>query len=65
MPALLAETLGLGGAVQAIPIVEPVVEHTIGLLVPNRDPMAPTTAALVTEAQRVAPLLDRELAMGR
>jgi DNA-binding transcriptional LysR family regulator len=65
MPALLAETLGLGGAVQAIPIVEPVVEHTIGLLVPNRDPMAPTTAALVTEAQRVAPLLDRELAMRR
>jgi DNA-binding transcriptional LysR family regulator len=65
MPALLAETLGLGGAVQAIPIVDPIVEHTIGLLVPNRDPMAPTTAALVTEAQRVAPLLDRELAMDR
>jgi DNA-binding transcriptional LysR family regulator len=65
MPALLAETLGLGGAVRAIPIIEPVAVHTIGLLVPDRDPMAPATAALVAEAQRVAPTLDRELAMGR
>ena len=65
MPAILAETLGLGGAVRAIPIVQPAVTHTIGLLVPNRDPMTPATAALVAEAQRLTPLLDTELAAGR
>jgi DNA-binding transcriptional LysR family regulator len=61
MPAILAETLGLGGAVRSIPIVLPAATHTIGLLVPNREPMAPTTAALVAEALRLAPVLDREL----
>jgi DNA-binding transcriptional LysR family regulator len=65
MPAILAETLGLGGAVRAIPIVEPAAMHTIGLLVPNREPMTPTTAALVAEALRLAPALDKELAAKR
>lgn len=62
MPAILAETLGLGGAVRAIPIVQPAAMHTIGLLVPNRDPMTPATAALVAEALRLAPILDTDLA---
>jgi hypothetical protein len=42
---------------RAIPIVEPEVSHTIGLVAPAREPMTPLTAALVTEARRVAPLL--------
>jgi DNA-binding transcriptional LysR family regulator len=62
MPAILAETLGLAGAVRAIPIVEPAAVHTIGLIVPNREPMTPATAALVAEALKVAPTLDKELA---
>jgi len=62
MPAILAETLGLTGAVRAIPIVEPAAVHTIGLIVPDREPMTPATAALVAEALRVAPKLDKELA---
>ena len=62
MPAILAETLGLTGVVCAIPIVEPAAVHTIGLIVPNREPMTPATAALVAEAIRVAPSLDKELA---
>jgi DNA-binding transcriptional LysR family regulator len=62
MPAILAETLGLAGAVRAIPIVEPTATHTIGLIVPNREPMTPATAALVAEALALAPTLDRELA---
>jgi DNA-binding transcriptional LysR family regulator len=65
MPAILAETLGLTGAVRAIPIVEPAAVHTIGLIVPDREPMTPATAALVAEALRVAPVLDQELAAGR
>jgi DNA-binding transcriptional LysR family regulator len=65
MPAILAETLGLAGAVRAIPIVEPTAVHTIGLIVPNREPMTPATAALVEEALRLAPTLDSELAVNR
>ena len=59
MPAILAETLGLSGAVRAIPIVEPTVVHTIGLVVPDREPMTPLAAALVAEARKAAPALER------
>jgi DNA-binding transcriptional LysR family regulator len=54
MPAKLAETLGLTDTIRAIPIVEPEAVHTIGLVVPAREPMTPQTAALVAEARRVA-----------
>src|SRR6266567_4756002 len=54
MPAQLAETLGLTETIRAIPIVEPKAMHTIGLVVPMREPMTPLTAALVAEARRLA-----------
>src|SRR6202035_4146165 len=38
--------------------VERQAVHTIGLVVPARAPMTPLTAALVAEAQRLAPQLD-------
>jgi len=59
MPARLAISLGLTEThiLRAIPIVEPEASHTIGLVAPAREPMTPLTAALVTEARRVAPLL--------
>src|SRR5215212_6906364 len=43
MPAKLAETLGLTETIRAIPIVEPEAVHTIGLVVPSREPMTPLT----------------------
>jgi hypothetical protein len=58
MPAKLAETLGLTDTLRAIPIVEPQAVQTIGLVVPARQPMTPLTAALVDEAQRLAPRLE-------
>jgi DNA-binding transcriptional LysR family regulator len=58
MPARLAETLGLTATIRVIPIVEPEAVHTIGLVVPAREPMTPLTAALVAEAQRLAPELE-------
>jgi DNA-binding transcriptional LysR family regulator len=58
MPAKLAETLGLTETMRAIPIVDPDEVHTIGLVVPEREPMTPLTAALVAEAQRVAKTLE-------
>jgi DNA-binding transcriptional LysR family regulator len=57
MPARLAATLGLTDVLRAIPIVEPEASHTIGLVVPARQPMKPLTAALVIEARRAAQLL--------
>ena len=58
MPARLAATLGLTDVLRAIPIVQPEASHTIGLVVPAREPMTPLTAALVAEARRIAPLLS-------
>jgi DNA-binding transcriptional LysR family regulator len=55
MPAKLAETLGLTETIRAIPIIGPEAVHTIGLVVPAREPMTPLTAALVAEAQHFAP----------
>jgi DNA-binding transcriptional LysR family regulator len=54
MSAKVAETLGLTETIRAIPIVEPEAVHTIGLVVPAREPMTPLNAALVAEARRIA-----------
>jgi DNA-binding transcriptional LysR family regulator len=61
MPSKLAETLGLTETLRAIPIVEPEAVHTIGLVVPAREPMTANTAALVAEARRLAKTLDPAL----
>jgi DNA-binding transcriptional LysR family regulator len=58
MPAKLAETLGLSDTVRSIPIVDPIVNYSIGLVVPQRDPMTPLIAALVHIAREVAPSLE-------
>ncbi|HVT56699.1 MAG TPA: LysR family transcriptional regulator [Xanthobacteraceae bacterium] len=58
MPMKIAETLGLTDTIRAIPIVDPEAVHTIGLLVPQREPLTPLTAALVAEARRVGPKLE-------
>jgi len=57
MPAKLAETLGLTDNVRSIPIVEPAATHAVGLIVPDREPMTPLIAALVTEARTLAKVL--------
>ena len=58
MPAKLAETLGLKDTVRSIPIVDPVVDYSIGMVIPQRDPMTPLIAALVHVARKVAPTLQ-------
>ena len=60
MPAKLAEVLGLTEKVRAIPIVDPVVTHSIGLVVPHRNPLTPLINALVSEAKQLAPILGTE-----
>jgi hypothetical protein len=61
MPAKLAEVLGLTEKVRAIPIVDPVVTHSIGLVVPQRNPLTPLINALVNEAKHLAPVLSAGL----
>jgi len=51
MPEKLAEALGLTERLRSIPIVQPDAVHSIGLIVPNREPMTPLAAALVAEAK--------------
>ena len=54
MPAKIVEALGPTDTIRAIPIVKPATVHTIGLVVPAREPMIPLNAALVAEARRIA-----------
>jgi DNA-binding transcriptional LysR family regulator len=58
MPAKLADTLGLSDTIRTIPIVDPVVTYSVGMVVPLRDPMTPLIAALVNVAREVAPTLE-------
>lgn len=60
MPSKLADVLGLTEKVRAIPIVEPAVTHSIGLVVPQRNPLTPLINALVTEARLLAQRLGGE-----
>jgi DNA-binding transcriptional LysR family regulator len=55
MPAGVAETMGLPMPIRSIPIDDPTPPPTIGLIYPQREPLTPLTAALVTEARRVGP----------
>ena len=57
MPARLAQTLGLSDNIRMIPIIDPVVTYSVGLVVPQRDPMTPLVATLVQIAREVAPSL--------
>jgi DNA-binding transcriptional LysR family regulator len=52
MPAVVAETMGLTQRIRSVPIDDP-DPPMIGLVYPQREPLTPLTAALVTEAHRL------------
>ena len=54
MPEKLASTLGLVDQVRSIPIVEPEAVHTMGLVVPPREPTTPLVLALMAEVRKAA-----------
>jgi DNA-binding transcriptional LysR family regulator len=58
MPAKLAATLGFADTVRSIPIVDPTVTYSVGLVVPQREPLTPMIAALAQIAREVAPTLE-------
>ncbi|MEJ0079044.1 MAG: LysR family transcriptional regulator [Alphaproteobacteria bacterium] len=54
VPERILKSAGLGDEFTAVPLVEPDVVHTIGLVMPVREPMTPLATALATEARRAA-----------
>lgn len=59
MPRILADALGLASAgIVTIPIVEPEIAHTIGLVTQARDLAPPLIRALIAEVRRLAPTLS-------
>ena len=57
MPHIMVEALDLPSSIRAIPLVAPEVTRLIGLVVAQRDPQPPLTAALIDEARKIAPRL--------
>jgi len=57
LPRILVDELGLPADMPTIPIREPEVSHTIGLVTADRDLQLPLVQALVAEAKRLAPQL--------
>lgn len=51
LPEALSRVIGTGAGLRAIPLVEPVVEHTIGVVALEREPMSPLVEALLEAAE--------------
>jgi DNA-binding transcriptional LysR family regulator len=51
MPQNVAESFGFSQNIRTIPIVEPHVSHTVGLVAPHREPNTPLVSALLHEAR--------------
>jgi DNA-binding transcriptional LysR family regulator len=58
MPVNLAETLGFGGDIRSIPIVEPDAHHIVGMIAAPREPHTPIVSALLHEARVFARALS-------
>lgn len=57
LPEKLAQIFGLTPKLRAIPIVAPEEVYSVGVILPNRDPMSPLVSALVQIATRHAEAL--------
>ena len=56
MPERLAEMFGLPAQLRAIPITAPEAVHTVGLVLPDRDPLSPLCEALLGQVRRLQAL---------
>ena len=53
MPEYFVDALGQFEGVRAVPLVEPKVEHSVGLVGPARTPLSPLVAALFSAGERL------------
>ncbi|WP_196259334.1 LysR family transcriptional regulator [Pelagibacterium limicola] len=54
MPGNLVGGLDFSPGILSIPIVEPTVSHTVGIIAANREPQTPQVAAFLAEARQMA-----------
>jgi DNA-binding transcriptional LysR family regulator len=54
MPPVLIEAIALDPSVRSLPIVEPAVTHSVGLVVAEREPMTPLVRALSAAGRQLA-----------
>lgn len=58
MPPVLIDAIALGSNVRRLPIVDPVMTHSVGLLVSDREPMTPLVRALGVAARELGQQLQ-------
>ena len=56
MPQYILEVVGSMSGFRAVPLAEPKVEHSIGLVVADRDPISPLIDALRDSAKTITPI---------
>jgi DNA-binding transcriptional LysR family regulator len=59
MPEYISEVLGLNSGIRALPLVEPKIEHSVGLIIADRDPLSPLIVALRVAAQTLSSKSER------
>jgi DNA-binding transcriptional LysR family regulator len=59
MPEKVAQAMGMTKEFHIIPIVDPEIVHTIGMVMPLREPTTALSAALTAEARRIGAKLMR------
>jgi DNA-binding transcriptional LysR family regulator len=55
VPSSVMEMIDLNGSLRAIPITDPDISHTIGLVVSDQFPVQPAVAALLDQAKALSP----------
>ena len=55
IPEYFLEVLGPIADVRAVPLIDPLVEHSVGLVAVDRDPISPLVAAAFECAHAVEP----------
>jgi len=59
MPPVLVEAMALPAGARSLPLVDPEVSHSVGLVVPDREPVTPLVRALGAAARQLAAELQR------
>jgi DNA-binding transcriptional LysR family regulator len=62
LPDCFLSVLGQRSGLRAVPLVAPSVEHLVGLVAPERDPLPPLVAALLKAARDVEAFGERDTA---
>jgi hypothetical protein len=55
IPEYFLEVLGPISDVRAVPLAEPIVEHSVGLIAVDRDPVSPLVLAAFECAREIEP----------